>query len=31
MRTCAFHAQNMFDYVLSATCISDPALLSVTG
>ena len=31
MRTRALHARNMFDSVLGATGINDPALLSVTG
>ena len=30
VRTCAFHAWHMVDSVLSATGVSDPALLSVT-
>ena len=31
VRPSAFHARNMFDSVLSAIRINDPALLSVTG
>ena len=31
MRTRAFHTRDVFDSVLSATSISDPALFSVTG
>ena len=31
VRTCAFHAQNLFDSVLSVTGISDPARAALYG